>query len=161
MVVIKGFPDTWQCVCGRELYLEIGGIHSYFDKQPVLVKNTPYYHCSHCGTVKFARKTRVRIKELLEKASPEERKMIDYNDDKIYFILEWIDQDTMTSIYKEQVKRKVLMDAVRHNRFKPGETVSFNMTNDTKRIYVINNSDYIMDQVHSDYYYTVYMKKEE
>ncbi|MGC8231134.1 YgiT-type zinc finger protein [Pseudobacillus badius] len=71
------YPNTFECVCGREAKLTKKDVSTRFKGETITIKNVPSYECSF-GHIKTARVTRVRIKSLLKEAYNDKLKEIDY-----------------------------------------------------------------------------------
>jgi hypothetical protein len=74
----SAYPDTFECVCGRQAKLTNKDVSTLFKGIEITIKNVPSYECSS-GHIKTARITRVKMKSLLKKAYDKNSMEIDYD----------------------------------------------------------------------------------
>ncbi|MGG4434393.1 hypothetical protein AAXE64_07515 [Priestia megaterium] len=67
-----------KCRCGRELELLDYTIKTYYKEKEISIHNVPTYLCNK-DHVEFARKTRIRVRELLKNAYDNNLDKINYN----------------------------------------------------------------------------------
>ncbi|WP_425203689.1 hypothetical protein [Priestia megaterium] len=73
------YPETTKCVCGRDAKLEYDFVIEKYMGKTITIQNVPSYACESFHT-KYARKTRLRIKELSREAFDCGLREIEYKD---------------------------------------------------------------------------------